>query len=41
MENAIKRISSSEAPDAYYDFLAGRITRAELFIQFPEAHLEA
>jgi DNA (cytosine-5)-methyltransferase 1 len=30
-----------ELPDEYYDFLAGRITREELFARYPAGHLEA
>ncbi len=41
LRHFIRHFPDGEAPDDYYEFLAGRITDTELFNRHPAAHLEA
>jgi DNA (cytosine-5)-methyltransferase 1 len=41
LRHFFRHFAEGEAPDDYYDFLAGRLTRAELFDRHPEAYTHA
>jgi DNA (cytosine-5)-methyltransferase 1 len=41
MRHFFRHFPEGEAPDAYYDFLANRITREELFARHPDAYADA
>lgn len=41
LRHFFRQFPDGEAPDDYYDFLAGRITRAELFARYPAAYADA
>jgi len=41
LRHFFRHFPSGEAPDEYYDFLAGRITQAELYARHPTAHADA
>lgn len=41
LRHFVRNFPAGEAPDDYYDFLAGRITQAELYARHPAAHAHA
>lgn len=41
LRHFVRHFPDGEAPDDYYEFLAGRITDTELFNRHPAAYLEA
>lgn len=41
LRHFFRHFADGEAPDDYYDFLAGRITQAELYARHPVAHADA
>lgn len=41
LRHFLRQFPDGEAPDDYYNFLAGRISRTELFARYPTAHADA
>lgn len=41
LRHFVRQFPDGETPEDYYDFLAGRLTQAELFIRHPAAHADA